>query len=149
MYKKILFPTDFSDVATKAVKYIKQLKGAGAQEVILLHVIDEKELMVLSRAPDQYMNIMEAMKKEVAAEMATVVTELKSEGFHVKPELRTGNPFKVIMETAADEKVSIIVLGSHGKSNISEMLMGSISENVIRHSTVPLLVISREATKDA
>jgi nucleotide-binding universal stress UspA family protein len=145
MYKKILFPTDFSDVATKAVKYIKQLKGAGAQEVILLHVIDDKELMVLSRAPDQYMNIMEAMKKEVEAEMATVVTELKSEGFHVKPELRTGNPFKVIMETAADEKVSIIVLGSHGKSNISEMLMGSISENVIRHSTVPLLVISREA----
>jgi nucleotide-binding universal stress UspA family protein len=145
MYKKILFPTDFSDVATKAVKYIRQLKGAGAQEVILLHVIDEKELMVLSRAPDQYMNIMEAIKKEVAVDMAAIVTELKSDGFHVKPELRTGNPFKVIMETAADEKVSIIVLGSHGKSNISEMLMGSISENVIRHAKVPLLVVSREA----
>ena len=85
------------------------------------------EFMVLSRAPDQYMNIMEAMKKEVAADMATIVTELKSEGFHVKPELRTGNPFKVIMETAVDEKVSIIVVGSHGKSNISEMLMGSVS----------------------
>jgi nucleotide-binding universal stress UspA family protein len=145
MYKKILFPTDFSDVASNAVKYIKQLRGAGAQEVILLHVIDEKELMVLSRAPDQYMNIMEAIKKEVAADMATIVTELKSEGFHVKPELRTGNPFKAIMDTAADEKVSIIVIGSHGKSNISEMLMGSVSENVIRHAKVPLLVVSREA----
>ena len=57
MFKKILFPTDFSDASQKAVKYIKQLKGAGAQEVIILHVIDEKELLVLSRASDQYLQI--------------------------------------------------------------------------------------------
>jgi nucleotide-binding universal stress UspA family protein len=48
------------------------------------------------------------------------------------------------MMTATEEKVSIIVVGSHGKSNIGEMLMGSVSENVIRHAKVPLLVISRE-----
>ena len=49
------------------------------------------------------------------------------------------------MMTAADEKVSIIVVGSHGRSNIREMLIGSVSENVIRHAKVPLLVISRES----
>lgn len=145
MYKKILFPSDFSDVATKAVKYIRQLKGAGAQEVILLHVIDENELMVLSKAPDQYPKIMDELKKDVAGAMATAVTELTSEGFKVKPEVKTGNPFKLIMETAENEKASIIVLGSHGKSNIAELLMGSVSENVIRHAKVPVLVISREA----
>jgi hypothetical protein len=42
------------------------------------------------------------------------------------------------------EKVSIIVLGSHGKSDIAEMLMGSVSENVIRHAKVPVLIISRD-----
>ena len=145
MYKKILFPTDFSDVATKAVKYIRQLKGAGAQEVILLHVIDENELLVLSKAPDQYPKIMDELKKDVAGGMAAIVKELESEGFKVKPEVKTGNPFKLIMETAENENVSIIVLGSHGKSNITELLMGSVSENVIRHAKVPLLVISREA----
>ncbi len=145
MYKKILFPTDFSDVATKAVKYIRQLKGAGAQEVILLHVIDENELLVLSKAPDQYPKIMDELKKDVAGGMASIVTELQAEGFKVKPEVKTGNPFKLIMETAENENVSIIVLGSHGKSNIAELLMGSVSENVIRHAKVPLLVISREA----
>jgi nucleotide-binding universal stress UspA family protein len=76
--------------------------------------------------------------------MAAVETALTSEGFRVKMEVRTGNPFKVIMDTAAKEKVSIIALGSHGRSNIAEMLMGSVSENVIRHAGVPLLVISRE-----
>jgi nucleotide-binding universal stress UspA family protein len=144
MFKKILFPTDFSDVSRKAVKYIKQLKGAGAQEVIVLHVIDEKELQVLSRVPDQYLPITAQMEKEVAKEMAAVEEDMTAEGFRVKLTVKTGKPFTEIMNTAAEEKTSIIVLGSHGRSNIREMLMGSVSENVIRHAKVPLLVISRE-----
>ena len=144
MFKKILFPTDFSDVSQKAVKYIKQLKGAGAQEVIVLHVIDEKELLVLSKVPDQYLQITAQMEKEIAEEMAAVEADMTTEGFRVKLKVKTGKPFTEIMMTAADEKVSIIVVGSHGRSNIEEMLMGSVSENVIRHAKVPLLVISRE-----
>jgi nucleotide-binding universal stress UspA family protein len=144
MFKKILFPTDFSDVSQKSVKYIQQLKGAGAQEVIVLHVIDEKELQVLSRVPDHYLQITSLMEKEIAKEMAAVEADLAAEGFSVKLKVKTGKPFTEIMHTAAEEKVSVIVLGSHGKSNIGEMLMGSVSENVIRHAKVPLLVISRE-----
>ena len=145
MFKKILFPTDFSDVSAKAMRYVKQLKGAGAQEVILLHVIDEKELAVLSsRVPDQYLRLTVQMEKEIAEEMAAIEAEMTAAGFRVKPEVKRGMPFTEIMATAAEEKVSIIVLGSHGRSNIREMLMGSVSENVIRHSKVPLLVVSRE-----
>lgn len=145
MFNKILFPTDFSDVSQKAVKYIKQLKGAGAQEVIVLHVIDESEVQVLSRIPDQYPLIVSQMEKEILKEMATIESELISEGFNVKLRVNTGKPFSEIMKTTEKENVSIIVVGSHGKSNISEMLMGSVSENVIRHAKVPMLVISRES----
>ncbi|MEN6318177.1 MAG: universal stress protein [Syntrophaceae bacterium] len=144
MFKKILFPTDFSDVSEKAVQYIKQLKGAGAQEVIVLHVIDEKDLLVLSRVPEQYPRITALMEEEIAKEMAAVEADMTAVGFHVKLKVKTGKPFREIMMTAAEEKVSIIVIGSHGKSNIKEMLMGSVSENVIRHAGVPLLVVSRE-----
>jgi nucleotide-binding universal stress UspA family protein len=144
MFRKILFPTDFSDVSHKAAKYIKQLKGAGAQEVVVLHVIDEKELLVLSRVPDQYLQIITLMEKEIAKEMAAVEADMAAVGFSVKLTVKTGQPFTEIMKTAAEERVSIIVLGSHGRSNIGEMLMGSVSENVIRHAKVPLLVVSRE-----
>ena len=144
MFKKILFPTDFSDVSQKAVTYIKQLKGAGAQEVIVLHVIDEKELLVLSRVPDRYLQITAQMEKKITKEMAAVEADMTAEGFRVKLKVKTGKPFTEIMMTVAEEKVSIIVVGSHGRSNIQEMLMGSVSENVIRHAKVPLLVISRE-----
>ena len=144
MFKKILFPTDFSDVSQKAVKYIKQLKGAGAQEVIVLHVIDEKELLVLSRVPDQYLRITTEVEREVTKEMAAIESDMTAEGFRVKLKVKKGKPFAEIMKAAAEEKVSIIAIGSHGRSNVGEMLMGSVSENVIRHAKVPLLVISRE-----
>jgi len=145
MFKKILFPTDFSDVSGKAMRYIKQLKGAGAQEVTVLHVIDEKELAVLSsRVPDQYLRLTAEMEEAIAVQMAAIESELTAEGFRVKLEVKRGMPFKEIVATAEEEKASIIVLGSHGRSNIKEMLMGSVSENVIRHSKVPLLVVSRE-----
>jgi nucleotide-binding universal stress UspA family protein len=144
MFKKILFPTDFSDVSQKALKYIKQLKGAGAQEVIVLHVIDEQELLVLSRVPDQYLQVTTQMEKEIAKDMGAVEADMTAEGFRVKLKVKKGKPFTEIMMTAAEEEVSIIVVGSHGRSNIREMLMGSVSENVIRHAKVPLLVISRE-----
>lgn len=143
MFKKILFPTDFSDASRKAVKYIKQLKGSGAQEVIVLHVIDEKELLVLSRVPEQYLQITAQMEKEITKEMNAVEADMAADGFRVKLKVKTGNPFTGIMTTAAEENVSIIVVGSHGRSNIEEMLLGSVSENVIRHAKVPLLVISR------
>lgn len=149
MFKRILFPTDFSDVSQKAVPYIKQLKGAGAQEVIVLHVIDEKDLLVLSRVPDQYPRITALMEEEITKEMAAVEANMTAAGFRVKLKVKTGKPFSEIMMTAAEEKVSIIVIGSHGKSNVKEMLMGSVSENVIRHAGVPLLVISREIRHDA
>lgn len=145
MFKKILFPTDFSDVSRKAMMYVKQLKGAGAQEVIVLHVIDEKELAVLSsRVPDQYLRLTAQIENEIAEEMAAIEKEMTGEGFRVKLEVKRGTPSREIMAAAAEEKASVVVMGSHGMSNIKEMLMGSVSENVIRHAKVPVLVISRE-----
>lgn len=144
MFKKILFPTDFSDVSKKAVGYIKQLKGAGAQEVIVLHVIDDMKLLEVSRAADQYLKIKNQIDEEVAFEMDIIEKELTTDGFQVRPTVKIGTPFKEIMSTAAGEKVSLIVMGSHGRSNVEEILLGSVSENVVRHAKVPVLMISRE-----
>ena len=49
MFKKILYPTDFSDVSKKAIDYIKQLKGGGSETVIVLHVINERGMRAIER----------------------------------------------------------------------------------------------------
>lgn len=144
MFGRILYPTDCSDVAMKAVDYIKQLKDAGAKEVTILHVLDKR--LLYETAHDVYVDfvaIENQQRKMVAEECNKVVEDLKGKGLDVKVRIEKGVPYQEILKVAMEEDVSLIVVGSHGKSNIEEMLLGSVSEAVIRHAVHPVLVIKR------
>ena len=147
MFKKILYPTDFSDVSKKALDYIKQLKGAGTQEVVVLHVIDEREIEHIAHLAELNVSIeeLENRREEYAKEeMKAIEAELKSSGFKVKTEIEKGVPFRDILKAEEQEAdVSVVVLGSHGKSCVTEMLLGSVSEKVVRKSSKPVLVVRR------
>ena len=144
MLEKILFPTDFSDVAKKALGYIEQLKQAGIKEVIVLHVIDEREIdAIFQHSPVRFENIVRSIRADAKKEMEAVERELKKAGLTVKVKIERGIPFQIILRVEDEEDVSAIVIGSHGKSNIKEMLLGSVSEAVIRKSRKPVLVVKR------
>ena len=70
MFKKILYPTDFSDASKKALDYIKQLKQAGIKEVIVLHVIDEREIdAVFQHSAVRFEDIVRSIKADAKKEM--------------------------------------------------------------------------------
>ena len=142
MFETILYPTDFSAVSKKALEYCKKLKEAGTKKVIVLHVIEIDPNVEKIPA-----NIKEAFKRELEQtarkETEAIAAELKKAGFEVTVRIELGSPVKKILEVEDEENVSAIVLGSHGKSNIKEILIGSVSENVIRKSRVPVLVVKR------
>jgi len=144
MFEKILYPTDFSDVSKKALDYIKQLKDAGAKEIIVLHVIDERkiEAIVLYGTGESYV-VIDRIEEEARKEVSAMEKELKESGFEVKARIETGIPLREILRIEEEEGVSVIIIGSHGKSNIEEMLLGSVSEKVVRKSKNPVLVIKR------
>ena len=144
MFEKILYPTDFSDVSKKALGYIKQLKHAGAKELIVLHVIDERkiEAIALYGTSGSFVFI-EKMEQEARKEVIAIEGELKKCGFEVRARIEMGIPLREILRVEEEEKVSLIIIGSHGKTNIKEMLLGSVSEKVIRRANNPVLVIKR------
>jgi nucleotide-binding universal stress UspA family protein len=144
MFEKILYPTDFSDVSKKALDYIEQLKDAGTKEVIVLHVIDERGVGTVTRyAPGNAEAVLQSIEADSRKEARSIEAKLKQSGFTVKVRIETGVPLKEILKVEEDEKVSAIVIGSHGKTNLKEMLLGSVSEKVIRQSKNPVLVIKR------
>jgi nucleotide-binding universal stress UspA family protein len=144
MFKKILYPTDFSEVSKKAINYIKQLKDAGTQEVVVLHVLNEKGVEAMARyASGSFDELLQRVEKEAADEMKKIEADLKESGFKVKLRIEIGIPLTDILKVEEEEGVSAIVIGSHGKSNVEEMLLGSVSEKVIRKSKNPVLVIRR------
>jgi len=145
MFEKILYPTDFSDVAEKALTYIKKLKDSGAREVVVLHVIDERGLDHLHRVMGE--EKVDALKKykeeETQKHLKGIAKELAETGLKVRLRVETGMPVREILRVEKEEDVSALVIGSHGMSNLQELFLGSVSEKVIRRSRTPVFVIKR------
>ena len=151
MFEKILYPTDFSDVSRKAIPYIKGFKSAGAKTILLLRIIDEKKVKCISqgaawssREVADYLNqTVQWLEKEAAAELEPLKAELIEAGFDVQAKVEIGMPHLKIVDIAEEEDVSVIILGSHGKSNLRAALLGSVSDYVVRHAKKPVIVIKR------
>jgi nucleotide-binding universal stress UspA family protein len=145
MFDKILYPTDFSEVAIKALDYIKRIKASGVEEVIVLHVIDERGSDAVQRfLGEREFNALQQNKQEETNKMLKVVEkELTESGLKVKLLVKTGMPVQEILKVEEEENVSAIVIGSHGWSNLQEIFLGSVSEKVIRRSKQPVLVVKR------
>jgi len=147
MFRKILYPTDFSEVSKSALNYLKQLKKSGSEEVLVLHVIDKKALqfsyLYFFDESSADGNIEQKLKADAERELNEIEGKLKDWGFKVSSSVKLGIPIKEILNAEQNNDISIIVIGSHGKSNVAEMLLGSVSENIIRKCKKPILIVKR------
>ncbi|MBU0990404.1 MAG: universal stress protein [Proteobacteria bacterium] len=144
MFRKILYPTDFSDVSKKALDYIKQLKKGGAEAVILVHVIDQRGIRAIEwSAAATALKMEQELMAQAGEDLKKIEEILKKWGFQVETRLEIGFPVREILNVEKEEDVSVIVIGSHGKSNLEEMFLGSVSEKVARKCTKPILIIKR------
>ena len=126
--------------------YIKQLKETGAMEVVVLHVINQRIIEGIRRhvADEGRIEEFETMVREEANQsLIGIETELKKMAYKVKRIIRTGIPLREILQIEEEEDVSVIVIGSHGRTNLEEVFLGSVSEKVIRKCKNPILVIKR------
>lgn len=154
LFRKVLYPTDFSDLSEVAKDYVKKLKEAGTKEVVVLHVIHPLEFSlpqfddpfaldvatIYARIPEVEKAILEnhdRMLKEIEE-------ELRSYGFDVKRIMTVGDPKEEIVRVAEEEKVNVIVIGYHGKGLIERILeMGSTAKAVIKKAKCPVLVVKK------
>ncbi|MEO2117795.1 MAG: universal stress protein [Methanocaldococcus sp.] len=157
VYKKILYPTDFSETAKLALNHVKAFKNLGGEEVILLHVIDEKYIKKrdilslllgvagLNKSVEEFESeLKEKLVKEAKNKMEEIKKELEDVGFKVREMVVVGIPYKEIVEVAKNCEVDIIIMGSHGITNLKEILLGSVTENVIKKTDKPVLIIRRK-----
>lgn len=137
-FSRVLYPTDWSDCAQTALNYLKGLKDAGVEEIIVVHIMDEKAMRL--QPPDKVKEF-ERVDKE---KLDMVRQELEKEGFNVKTRLNIGKASADIIRIAREEDVSLIVMGSHGKGYVEGILWGSVSRNVVEYSDRPVLLIKGE-----
>jgi nucleotide-binding universal stress UspA family protein len=135
IFQRVLHPTDFSEHADAAFQVLKRLKPAGVQEVFVLHVQDDR---VMKQRPAEQIAEFDRHDTE---RLEALCKALSMFGLNARPLLRHGIPFRETLKVADEIDASLIVLGSHGRSAVREMLAGSTFENVVRLSRQPVLVI--------
>ena len=150
MFKKIVFATDFSETAQKAYEKLKQIRTeCNAQSVIIVNVVDEREVDAISNMEGFYSIQLDKIREEVEQELVRRAEEnvekckkeLKELGFDVEVRIIVGIPYEEIVKIADKEGAGLIVMGSHGKGIIQELLIGSTSEKVLRKAKCPVLIV--------
>jgi nucleotide-binding universal stress UspA family protein len=151
LFKKTLYATDFSPLAEVALDYVKKLKEAGEEEVVVVHVVDDLEvelpegtdLLNDKETFEMLPDVDQEYLLNLIEKLNAVKEILEDEGLRVKIYLLYGNIAREIVSVAKREDVKLIVMGAHGKSLLSELLLGSVSTDVIREAECPVLIVKR------
>ena len=138
MFSKILFAHDGGMLAERAMVYLEHVARVENAEVIVLHVYELPERYSATEGYESLCARYEAIAYEIVEE---VVSLLQERDVIARGLSMPGDSAAAILETAAREDVSLIVIGSRGPSSMAELMLGSVSLEVLRHAHCPVLVV--------
>ena len=138
MYKIILVPIDFSSESASEVDTVVNLAQSTKAEVFLLNVIEDSYSTALksigiSRESENKMIVSE-LKAGIEKKLEALVEKINQKGTKIQSEVRVGNVFQEISAYVHEINAELIVMGSKGASEIDEVLVGSITEKVVKYS---------------
>jgi nucleotide-binding universal stress UspA family protein len=143
MYDRILIATDGSELADKAVDQGLGMAKAVGAKVVIVRVTSLPAPMVYEGVVVALPS--EEIRGEIAARVAEYFTALKSKATALGVAMETvhvehDSPWEAIIDTAKAKGASLIVMASHGRRGISAVLLGSETQKVLTHTTIPVLV---------
>jgi nucleotide-binding universal stress UspA family protein len=143
MYKKILVPLDGSDISKYALEHVKEIAlSCGVPKVIILYVVEPIN-PGMYEVPAQVIDDAAQKGKDFGNRyLNSVVVNMKGQGLEVEPVLMSGKVTESILGYAKDNGVDLIAMTSHGRSGLSRLVLGSVAEKVIRHATIPVLLVT-------
>ena len=143
---RILFPTDFSQCSKRAQEYACELADRFHAELHVLHVLADVALMMPEpgSALSLPQNYLVDMKEDAEKALSGLLPAEWTQGKKVIRATRMGNPFVEIGHYAKEHAIDLIVLGTHGRSGVTHLLLGSVAEKVVRRSPCPVLTVHPE-----
>jgi len=139
MFERILYPTDFSEYAQKITECLGEIPGI--KEIIILHVVDTKRTAYREESESVLIKKAELILKEQK-------NRLEKLGKTVKTKVKVGIPSREILSTADGENVSLVVMGARGRSLIKDILLGSVSSDVLRYGKTNLLILRHKVAEE-
>ncbi len=147
--KRVLVPTDFSENARSALELALQLARTFRAKIVLLHVFEmpaaaaQNVYHLLSKdLEESRLEIYRLLKSACEEALADLVRQFSGTEAPIRPLLiERGVPFEDVILTARELAVDLIVMGTHGRTAIPHLLIGSVAEKVVRHAPCPVLTV--------
>ena len=142
--KRILVPLDFSRCAGRALKVALDLASTFHASVSVLHVVWDPPPYASEVMPD-WTPSEETMDQARTRLEQTLAQEQLPEGVRCELLLGAGESYEVIVERAREGHFDLVVMGTHGRSGLPRLLLGSVAERVLRLCPVPVMTVRDEA----
>lgn len=140
LYEKILIATDGSEYTKNAVDYGIDLARNTGAKLLTIYVVDTAAFASIPM--DAAWESMYGLLKQEGEEAIKYVTErAQTEGLEAEGNLIEGHPADEIIKYSENNSISVIVMGTLGKSGLDRFLLGSVAEKVVRNSKIPVLVV--------
>lgn len=146
MYKHVLIPTDGSELASHAVtEGVSLAKAVGARVTVIvveapfdvLHVAESRS----RHLGEEFAKHAEMIKQHADKVLGHAASKAKAAGVPCETiYVENEQPYRAIVQAAADKACDLIVIASHGRSGLSAVLLGSVTNKVLTHTKTPVLV---------
>lgn len=140
--KTILFPTDFSSNANRALEYAVEIAALTGSCLELLHIytpVVSKDNIVSAFLTDEIADVTQESKEKLSVIASTIQSEYP--GIPCKYQVKVGETIKSILEAATETKSDLIIMGTLGASNLAKMIFGSNTTAIIENSSCPVLAV--------
>lgn len=139
--KEILVPVDGSKNSLSAVRYALGLAGATGARIRLFYVFPVSSVEVIGMAGMSRDDIEHAAQAAAQRVFEKLHAEIGETGVKIVDETSIGDPAEEIIRCTEDDHELLVVLGRRGLSRIQSLLLGSVSEKVVRHAHGPVMVV--------
>jgi nucleotide-binding universal stress UspA family protein len=136
----LLVPTDFSEYADYALDYAIELAKTFQARLTVLYVYYLPSLALGEVSPVVIDDTLQAMETKARQQAQKALARVLRAGLQGDSVIVEGAPFQMIIDTAKDKGADLIVMGTHGRTGLSHVLMGSVAEKVVRLAPCPVLV---------
>ncbi|HOW15698.1 universal stress protein [Methanosarcina sp.] len=146
--RQILIATDGSETANEAADFGIEMVGCSGAKVYAVYVIDTTPYRSVSLDKIWSKETLEEFER--AGHEATSYIEKigKAAGIEVESRVLRGNPAEKIISFAEDNNIDMIIVGSLGKGGYERLVLGSVSEKIVRHAKIPVLVVREKHRSD-
>jgi nucleotide-binding universal stress UspA family protein len=138
---RILCPVDFSPCSERAARYAMDLAAQLRAEVTLLHAWELPAIAVPEGALVFGADVMMRVDASLTEQLDAFAAKLRRPDVSLATRVVQGMPSFEIAKVAAETKASLIVMGTHGRTGLSHLLIGSVAERVVRTSHIPVLTV--------